>query len=148
MGPQYLNALKHLLHYLKGSSGCGIVYPRDGGALMGCESKLTPDADSIVGYTDSDYAMDPVTPRSVQEPSSYSLEAPFPGPPNYNPASPGLPPKLRRKPFGYAASSMTLSKTSPQVHRCTPPLCPRVRYRWIRRPTLCSLCGQHRGHLH
>ena len=70
---------------------------------MGCESKVTPDADSTVGYTDSDYAMDPVTHCSVQEPSSYSLEAPFPDPPNYNPASPSLPPKLRRKPFGYAA---------------------------------------------
>ena len=32
---------------------------------MGCESKVAPDADSIVGYTDSDYAMGPVTRRSV-----------------------------------------------------------------------------------
>src|SRR6266436_5559130 len=46
-----------------------------------------------------------------QEPSSYSLEAPFPDPPNYNPASPSLPLKLQRKPFGYTASCMTLSKT-------------------------------------
>ena len=65
MGPQHVNALKHLLHYLKGSSGYGIVYSRNGGALMGCESKVTPDADSIVGYTHSDYAMDPITHRSV-----------------------------------------------------------------------------------
>ena len=65
MGPQHLNALKHLLRYLKGSSGYGIVYSHDGGVLMGCESKVTPDADSIVGYTDSDYAMDPVTRRSM-----------------------------------------------------------------------------------
>ena len=65
MGPQHVNALEHLLHYLKGFSGYGIVYSRDGGALMGCESEVTPDADSIVGYTDSDYAMDPVTRRSV-----------------------------------------------------------------------------------
>jgi len=65
MGPQHLNALKHLLRYLKGSSGYGIVYSHDGGVLMGCESKVTPDADSIVGYTDSDYAMDPVTCHSM-----------------------------------------------------------------------------------
>src|SRR5258707_15578586 len=65
MGPQHLNALKHLLPSLKGSSGYGIVYSHDGGVLIGCESKVTPDADSIVGYTASDYAMDPVTHHSM-----------------------------------------------------------------------------------
>ena len=66
-GIQHINALKHLLHYLKGSMEYGIVYSHDGGGLMGCKSEVKSDEirNNIVGYTDSDYAMDPDTCRSI-----------------------------------------------------------------------------------
>ncbi len=38
-GPKHVQALKHLLCYLKGSADFGIVYCRDGGTLRGCESE-------------------------------------------------------------------------------------------------------------
>ena len=64
-GTQHVNALKHLLRYLKGTIAYGIIYSRDGGSLLACESDLEIDAKAISGYTDSDYAMDPETRRSV-----------------------------------------------------------------------------------
>src|SRR5258708_7230514 len=58
-GTPHVRALKHLLQYLKGSAHYGIIYSHDGGSLMGCLK------DNIYGFTDSDYAMDPDTHRSV-----------------------------------------------------------------------------------
>jgi len=58
-GTPHIHALKHLFRYLKGTADYGIVYSQDGGSLLGCE------ANSIYGFTDSDYAMDPDTHRSV-----------------------------------------------------------------------------------
>src|SRR5258707_5229884 len=62
-GTPHVRALKHLLRYLKGSANYGITYSRDGGSLMGCE--ITLNNDIIHGFTDSDYAMDPDSRRSV-----------------------------------------------------------------------------------
>src|SRR5258708_1825511 len=62
-GMSHVRALKHLLRYLKGSADFGITYACDGGYLMGCE--LTIDDNDVYGFTDSDYAMDPNTRRSV-----------------------------------------------------------------------------------
>src|SRR6266436_917544 len=62
-GMSHVRALKHLLRYLKGSADFGITYSCDGGSLMGCE--LTIDDNDVYGFTDSDYAMDPDTRRSV-----------------------------------------------------------------------------------
>ena len=61
-GTPHIQALKHLLHYLKGSASFGIMYSQDGGSLLGCEAT---SANDIHGFTDSDYAMDPDTRRSV-----------------------------------------------------------------------------------
>ena len=40
LGIQHVNALKHLLRYLKGSMEYGIIYSCNGGGLMGCESEV------------------------------------------------------------------------------------------------------------
>lgn len=59
-GPKHVQALKHLLCYLKGSADFGIVYSCDGGTLHGSESeRMLSECDSLVGFTNSDYAMDP-----------------------------------------------------------------------------------------
>jgi transposase InsO family protein len=63
-GTKHVRALKHLLRYLKGTQDYGIVYSRYGGTLIGCESEPI-DENSIFGYTDSDYATDLSTRRSV-----------------------------------------------------------------------------------
>src|SRR5258708_2097751 len=66
-GPKHVQALKHLLQYLKGSADFGIVYSHDGGTLLGSESKriLHSECDSLVGFTDSDYTMDPESQCSI-----------------------------------------------------------------------------------
>src|SRR5258708_3644137 len=58
-GTPHIQALKHLLQYLKGSTHYGIIYSCDGGSLMGCLK------DNIYRFTDSNYAMDPNTHHSV-----------------------------------------------------------------------------------
>ena len=50
-GPTHVSALKHLLRYLQGTRQLGITFTRDGGSLM--------------GYTDSDWAKDIPTRKSV-----------------------------------------------------------------------------------
>ncbi len=64
-GSTHIQVLKHLLCYLKGSAGYGIVYSHDGGSLLGCETDSTSSISDICSFTDSDYAMDPDTHRSV-----------------------------------------------------------------------------------
>ena len=66
-GIQHVNALKHLLRYLKGSMEYRIVYSCNGGGLMGCESEVKSNEiqNNIIGYTDSNYAMDLDTHCSV-----------------------------------------------------------------------------------
>jgi len=61
-GMSHIQAVKHLLQYLKGSAHYGIVYSRDGGSLLGCKTSSIND---IYGYMDSDYAMDPNTHCSI-----------------------------------------------------------------------------------
>ena len=66
-GTQHVNAIKHLLHYLKGSANYGIIYSCDGGGLIGHESKVHSDTvhNGLVGYTDSDFAMDLDSHQSI-----------------------------------------------------------------------------------
>ncbi|SRR5260370_37645894 len=59
LGTPHVQALKHLLQYLKGSAGYGIVYSQDGGSLLGSET--SSDNGCIYGFTNSDYTMDPDT---------------------------------------------------------------------------------------
>jgi hypothetical protein len=50
-GSKHVTAMKHLFRYLKGTTHLGITFSRDGGELT--------------GYSDSDYAADPNTRKSV-----------------------------------------------------------------------------------
>src|SRR5260221_5509726 len=51
-GPKHVQALKHLLCYLKGSADFGIVYCHDGGIIHGCESeRVLCSHDSLVQFT-------------------------------------------------------------------------------------------------
>ncbi len=59
----HVQALKHLLQYLKGSAQYGITYSRDGGSLLGSHTNAVHN--NIYGFTDSNYAMDPDTHCSI-----------------------------------------------------------------------------------